>query len=87
MTEKNTNAASQPTTRGSKSSERRSCYHAFYAGLIIAFYGLYKGIDDLSGLGVLIGAVCAPLMFYAGARTAYKRVKGEKNVEVNPPAL
>jgi uncharacterized membrane protein YiaA len=63
-------------TRGSKSSERKACYHAFIAGVAMACYGIYHGAD-LNALGVLIGSVTLPLMVYGGFRTAYKRVHGE----------
>lgn len=56
---------------GHKTSERKACYHAFYAALALAAFGIHKGVD-LTALGVLIGAVVLPLMWYAGARTAYK---------------
>lgn len=64
-------------TRGTRSSEKRACYHAFYVGAIIAAYGLYKGVD-LTGLALLVPAVGTPLMWYAGARSAVKMAKGEK---------
>ena len=57
--------------QGSKTSERKACYHAFVAGLALAVFGIYKGVD-LTALGVLIGAVVLPLMWYAGARTTLK---------------
>ena len=63
-------------TRGHKSSERRACYHAFYAGLALAAYGIYKGVD-LVGLAALIGAVSTPLMCYSGVRSWVKRKHGE----------
>lgn len=64
-------------TRGKKSSERKACYHAFFAGVMIAMYGIYKGVD-LSGLGVLIGSATLPLMWYAGNRTTLKWKHGER---------
>jgi hypothetical protein len=64
-------------TRGHKTSEIKACYHAFYAGLILAAFGIYKGAD-LTALGVLIGSVTLPLMWYAGNRTALKRKIGEE---------
>lgn len=67
-------------TRGQKSSERKACYHAFYAALVMGTFGIYLQAD-LSALSVLVGAVCAPLMVYAGARTALKRAQGEEDVE------
>lgn len=63
-------------TRGQKSSERKACYHAFIAGLLIAIYGLYKGAD-LAGLALLVPAVSTPLMWYAGARSYIKGKHGE----------
>ena len=63
-------------TRGDKSSERRACYHAFFAGCVLAVSGLYLQ-SDLTALGILIGAVSAPLMWYAGNRTLLKRKTGE----------
>lgn len=63
-------------TRGSKSSERKACYHGFFAGFILASYGIYKGVD-LMALGILISTVVLPLMWFAGARTAYKIKHGE----------
>lgn len=65
-------------TRGSKSSERKACYHAFIASFALAAYGIYANAD-LSSLGILIGTVAMPLMWYAGARTALKIKKGESN--------
>jgi hypothetical protein len=63
-------------TRGHKSSERKACYHAFLAGLILAGAGIhYKA--DLNALGILIGSVTLPLMWYAGVRTAGKIKNGE----------
>lgn len=64
---------------GRKTSERAACYHAFYASFILASYGIYKAVD-LTALGVLIGSVALPLMFYAGNRTTLK-VKNKKKVE------
>jgi len=63
-------------TRGSRSSEKRACYHAFYVGALIAAYGLYKGAD-LTGLALLVPAVGTPLMWYAGARSYVKGKQGE----------
>ena len=65
-------------TQGSKTSERKACYHAFYASLILAAQGIHKG-SDLASLGILIGSVAMPLMWYAGARTALKHKRGERN--------
>ena len=70
-------------TRGAKSSEKKACYHAFYAGMILAGGGLYLE-SDLVALAALIAAVASPLMFYAGARTAYKCKQGEEDVKINP---
>lgn len=67
-------------TRGNKSSEKSACYRAFYAGLFVAVFGIYMG-SDLGGLAMLITAVSAPMMFYAGARTAYKRARGEDAID------
>ena len=64
-------------TRGDKSSERRACYHAFYAALALAALGIAYNAN-LTGLGILIGAVTMPLMWYAGNRTALKRKHGEE---------
>jgi len=64
-------------TRGSKSSERKACYHAFIAGVAMACYGIYHGAD-LNALGVLIGSVTLPLMWFAGNRTALKMKQGEQ---------
>lgn len=64
-------------TRGQKSSERRACYHAFFAGFLLAGFGIWKGAA-LAGLAGLIVAVCGPLMWYAGCRTAYKSRHGEE---------
>lgn len=64
-------------TRGAKSSEMRACYVAFLAGFVLAMYGIYKG-SDLTDLGILIGSVCLPLMWYAGMRTGLKVKQGEK---------
>lgn len=65
-------------TRGSRSSERKACYHAFIASFALAAYGIYHK-SDLTDLGVLVGTVSMPLMWYAGARTALKIKKGEPN--------
>lgn len=67
----------QTKTRGTKSSELKACYHAFFAGFFLAVYGVMNG-SDLSDLGWLIVGVCSPLMWYAGARTTYKVKHGEK---------
>ena len=64
-------------TRGEKSSEHKACYRAFWASCLIGLVGVYLK-SDLMGLGVLIGAITAPLMWYAGARTALKRKIGEE---------
>ena len=65
-------------TRGAKSSEKKACYNAFYAGMVLAGGGIYLEAD-LVALSALIVAVTSPLMFYAGARTAYKCKQGEKS--------
>lgn len=65
------------TTFGHKSSERKACYHAFYASVLLAAWGLYSKVD-LSGLALLLPAVSAPMMWYAGARSY---VKVRKNNE------
>lgn len=64
-------------TRGSKSSEKKACYDAFYVGVALSVVGIYAG-TDVTALAALIVAVSAPLMWYAGARTMHKRVNGEK---------
>lgn len=64
-------------TRGQKSSERKAAYHAFLAGFILGGLSIWKGAD-LTGTGILIGAVTMPLMAYGGFRTALKRVQGER---------
>lgn len=69
-------------TRGSKSSEKKALYHAFFVSIIIALYGIYKEVD-LAALGVLIGAVCSPMMVYAGARSYVKGKQGEREYEKN----
>lgn len=61
---------------GKTTSERAACYHAFYAGLIVGLAGIYFNAD-LTALGVLIGSITLPLMWYAGMRTGLK-VKKEK---------
>lgn len=63
-------------TRGHRSSERKACYHAFFASLILAAFGIYVEAD-LTALGVLIGSVCLPLMWFAGMRTTVKSLNGE----------
>lgn len=63
-------------TRGHHSSERKALYHAFIVSVFIAVYGIYAGAD-LAALGVLIGAVCSPMMVYAGARSYVKGKQGE----------
>jgi hypothetical protein len=63
-------------TRGQRSSERKACYHAFIAGVAMACYGIYHGAD-LNALGVLIGSVTLPLMWFSGNRTALKMKQGE----------
>lgn len=67
-------------TNGHKTSERKACYHAFLAGLALALFGIEKGAD-LTALGVLIGSVTLPLMWYAGNRTTLKVKGGKDNVE------
>lgn len=69
-------------TRGSKSSERKALYHAFWVSIILAMYGISKGAD-LTALGILIGSVCSPLMFYAGARSYVKGKRGERNEKLD----
>ena len=59
------------TTTGHRSSERKACYHAFYASLGLAAWGLYRAVD-LTGLALLIPAVSAPMMWYAGSRSYVK---------------
>jgi hypothetical protein len=63
-------------TRGHRTSERKACYHAFIAAFLIACYGIYEG-SDLTALGILIGAVTMPLMWFAGMRTVKKWKHGE----------
>ena len=63
-------------TRGHKSSERKACYLAFYFGVVMAIYGVYKGAD-LTALAILIPAVSTPLLWYAGARSLIKAKNGE----------
>jgi hypothetical protein len=63
---------------GKKTSERAACYHAFVAGFVLGCIGIYKQVD-LTGLGVLIGSVTLPLMWYAGMRTGLKSKIGEKD--------
>lgn len=65
-------------TRGDKSSEKRACYHAFVASCLIACFSLYFQADLTATAGLIV-AVCAPLMWYAGARTTYKCFKGEQD--------
>jgi len=64
-------------TSGHKTSERKACYMAFYAGLGLALSGIYAGAD-LGGLAGLIVAVCTPLMWYAGNRSYVKTRTPEK---------
>jgi Zn-dependent membrane protease YugP len=68
-------------SRGTRASEKRACYWAFFAGFVLACFGIWKGVE-LSALGVLIGSVTLPLMWYAGNRTALKLKQGE---DTNPP--
>lgn len=63
-------------TKGHKSSERKACYHAFYVSILLAGYGLYAKAS-LDGLALLIPAVSAPLMWYAGNRSYVKGKIGE----------
>lgn len=72
----------QPDSIGSRSSERKACYHAFYGGMILAIYGIYSEVD-LTALGILVGSVTLPLMWYAGARSAIKWKHGEDQ-DANP---
>lgn len=65
------------TTSGHRSSERKACYHAFYASVLLAAWGLYSNVD-LSGLALLLPAVSAPMMWYAGARSYVKSRTEEK---------
>jgi Zn-dependent membrane protease YugP len=67
------------TTRPPTMTELRASYTAFAGGMVLAGAGIWKGAD-LNALGVLIGAVTLPLMWYTGARTAKKIGKG-KDVE------
>ncbi len=66
-------------TGGHKSSERKACYHAGIFAVSLAIYGIYKG-SDLSGLALVIGAVCSPFMAYAGARSFVKSKRGEDDI-------
>lgn len=59
-------------------TELRASYTAFAGGMVLALAGLWFG-SDLSALGILIGAVSAPLMVYTGARTT-KKIMGGKDV-------
>jgi hypothetical protein len=68
---------SRRKTNGGRSSETRACYHAFYGGMILAIYGIFEGVD-LTALGILVGSVTLPLMWYAGARSAIKWKHGEE---------
>lgn len=63
-------------TRGLKSSEYKSLRSCFYVGLLMAMYGIHKGVD-LGDMAILIPAVCSPMMFYAGARSYVKKHNGE----------
>lgn len=65
---------------GKKTSERAACYHAFYASFVLAAYGIHKAVD-LTALGILIGSVALPLMWYAGNRTTLK-IKNKKKEDV-----
>lgn len=70
---------------GRKTSERAACYHAFLASFVLAAYGIYYG-SDLNDLGILIGAVTLPLMWYAGNRTALKMKRSDvTDSDNNPP--
>lgn len=62
-------------TRGTKTSERKACYHAFYAAVLLAAGGIYTKAD-LGGLAALVAAVGSPLMWYAGNRTYLKSKTG-----------
>lgn len=64
------------TTSGHRSSERKACYHAFYASVLLAAWGLYSKAD-LSGLALLLPAVSAPMMWYAGSRSYVKAKQGK----------
>lgn len=64
------------STRGGKSSEKKACYTAFIGGLALSGFGIHSGAD-LTSLSALILTVTAPLMWYAGNRTAYKWKHGE----------
>lgn len=66
-------------TRGAKSSESKACYTAFYFSFALAALGISADVD-ITALAALIVAVDAPLMWYAGARTVYKRKHGETDV-------
>lgn len=67
-------------TKGHRTSERKAAYHAFFAGMVLAVYGIYSSVD-LSALGVLIAAVVSPLIAYGGMRTALKRKQGEDDIK------
>lgn len=60
-------------------TELRATYTAFAGGMALALAGLWLKAD-LSALGFLVAAVCAPLMVYTGARTT-KKIRGGKDVE------
>ncbi len=64
-------------TQGHKTSERKACYHAVYISLFVALLGIWKGAD-LDSLAVLVCAVNAPLMWYAGNRSYLKARIGKE---------
>lgn len=67
-------------TRGYVSSERRACYHAFYAAFAMAMFGVAMGVTNYTGYAVLVTAVVSPLaILYNGGRVATKWKEGEFN--------
>ena len=62
-------------TEGTKSSERKAVYHAFFVNTVLIGYGIYHG-SDLSGLAVALGAANALVMAYVFGRSY---VKGRQN--------
>jgi len=71
-------------TRGERSSEFKAVMIAFCAGFFLAVIALLKSSDpDLAQVGVLIGAVTFPLMWYCGARTVFKMKQGEASYDLS----
>lgn len=66
------------TTRGNKSSEKKSVYFAFIINIAVIAYGIHKDID-LAALSTALGAANLLIMAYVGGRSYVKGRNGENN--------